>query len=289
MDVTGDGEGLVDVTDGAGDVGAFGRRAALIPELEAVSRLQVRQHVERFEALTGWETCNSYSVYDAGGAAGAQAAPMYHVAEESSVCCRQCCRNRRSFVLHVMRGGPGPRGAVPSVPVLRLERPWTFRPLTDSVEVYSPAGARPAPPRGDAAAAACEDWFLGRVVWRWALFSRRFDVRDDGDNTLFHVRGGIFSPWTFNIQDPRTGEVIGAVRKQWSGFVKEMFTDADNFGIEMPRGLRSSEKALLLGAVFLIDFLYFEDNDPNSQRHRGQHAGGSGAVGRAIFGGAGPL
>ena len=45
---------------------------------------------------------------------------------------------------------------------------------------------------------------------------------------------------------------VGQIRKQWSGMVKEMFTDADNFGITFPMDLDVNVKATLLGAVFLI-------------------------------------
>ena len=45
---------------------------------------------------------------------------------------------------------------------------------------------------------------------------------------------------------------VGQIRKQWSGIVKEMFTDADNFGITFPMDLDVNIKATLLGAVFLI-------------------------------------
>ena len=44
----------------------------------------------------------------------------------------------------------------------------------------------------------------------------------------------------------------GQIRKQWSGIVKEMFTDADNFGVTFPMDLDARIKATLLGAVFLI-------------------------------------
>ena len=45
---------------------------------------------------------------------------------------------------------------------------------------------------------------------------------------------------------------VGRVTKQWSGLVKEAFTDADNFGISFPIDLDVNVKATLLGAVFLI-------------------------------------
>ena len=40
--------------------------------------------------------------------------------------------------------------------------------------------------------------------------------------------------------------------------LKEAFTKADNFGITFPADLDVTRKSLLLGAVFLIDFVHFE-------------------------------
>ena len=77
---------------------------------------------------------------------------------------------------------------------------------------------------------------------------------------------------------------MGKITKQWSGLGKEMFTDADNFGINFPMDLdvkvRSialllarypviiilfpQMKATLLGALFLVDFMYFEKQNQNS-------------------------
>ena len=45
---------------------------------------------------------------------------------------------------------------------------------------------------------------------------------------------------------------VGKVSKQWTGFVREAFTDADNFGINFPNDLDVKMKAVLLGACFLI-------------------------------------
>lgn len=46
--------------------------------------------------------------------------------------------------------------------------------------------------------------------------------------------------------------VVGKISKQWSGFVREAFTDADNFGIQFPLDLDVKMKAVMLGACFLI-------------------------------------
>ncbi len=45
---------------------------------------------------------------------------------------------------------------------------------------------------------------------------------------------------------------VGKISKQWSGLVKEAFTDTDNFGITFPLDLDVKMKATLLGAIFLI-------------------------------------
>ncbi|XP_034517758.1 phospholipid scramblase 1 isoform X4 [Ailuropoda melanoleuca] len=52
--------------------------------------------------------------------------------------------------------------------------------------------------------------------------------------------------------------VVGKISKQWTGFVREAFTDADNFGIQFPLDLDVKMKAVMLGACFLIDFMFFE-------------------------------
>lgn len=48
------------------------------------------------------------------------------------------------------------------------------------------------------------------------------------------------------------GAEVGKITKQWSGLAREMFTDADHFGISFPMDLDVKVKATLLGACFLI-------------------------------------
>lgn len=50
--------------------------------------------------------------------------------------------------------------------------------------------------------------------------------------------------------------VVGRVSKQWSGLAKEIFTDADYFGITFPVDLDLHMKAVMLGACFLIVSIY---------------------------------
>ena len=74
-------------------------------------------------------------------------------------------------------------------------------------------------------------------------------------------RAPFFRPWTFKIM--RHGSQCGVISKRWGGLGREMFTDADAFGIEFPKGISAALKAVFVGAVFLIDFAHFEDNAGN--------------------------
>ncbi|XP_046501468.1 phospholipid scramblase 1-like isoform X2 [Equus quagga] len=58
--------------------------------------------------------------------------------------------------------------------------------------------------------------------------------------------------------------VVGKISKQWGGFLREAYTDADNFGIQFPLDLDVKMKAAMLGACFLIDFMFFESSGGNN-------------------------
>lgn len=45
---------------------------------------------------------------------------------------------------------------------------------------------------------------------------------------------------------------IGKISKYWSGFVNDVFTNADNFGIHVPVDLDVTVKAAMIGACFLF-------------------------------------
>jgi hypothetical protein len=45
---------------------------------------------------------------------------------------------------------------------------------------------------------------------------------------------------------------VGKISKQWSGLLREAFTDADYFGITFPMDLDVKMKAVMMGACFLI-------------------------------------
>jgi hypothetical protein len=200
--------------------------------LDDTHRLYVKQHVEMFEAITGWEGANSYTVLNERGA------HAFNVQEESGACARQCCKSNRAFTLHVCDDK--------NEEVIRIERPLRF--FWQEILVWDVRGSSGAESGGVV---------LGKVQKTIAFFSRTFKVIDVAGTHLFDISSPLFSPWTFNLYDVRRDgkPQIGAVKKEWSGLAQELLTDADNFGIEFPASLPQTSKALLMAAVFLIDFM----------------------------------
>ena len=95
-----------------------------------------------------------------------------------------------------------------------------------------------------------------------------FWIKDAGGNDILKIRGPCCmieccNDIDFEVLTLDGEQQIGKITKQWSGALTEIFTDADNFGITFPMDLDVKVKATLLGAVFLIDFMYFEQQQNN--------------------------
>ncbi len=97
---------------------------------------------------------------------------------------------------------------------------------------------------------------LGTIIRDFSIINRKYRVLNASGLQTTAIIGPIYRPWTFFVT--RQGKEIGKITKKWSGLKKEYFTDADTFGIKFNNKLDRTSKYLLLGAVFLIDFLHFE-------------------------------
>ncbi|XP_013384452.1 phospholipid scramblase 2 isoform X1 [Lingula anatina] len=219
--------------------------------LTQVDQLLVHQQVELLEAFTGWETKNKYQVKNSLGQ------QVYFAAEESDMCMRQCCGPGRGFQMHITDNM--------GQEVVRVNREfkccagccWCAGAdcCAMEVSVESPPGQ-----------------VVGHVRQATSGWAPKYTIMDAGMKTIFEVNGpccicqGPCCTWDqdFVITPPGGGEEVGKISKQWTGLIKEMFTDADNFGVTFPMDLDVKLKATLLGAVFLIDFMYFEQQNNNN-------------------------
>jgi uncharacterized protein YxjI len=207
---------------------AAGKNSGL-QNLERANSLIIRQQKEWGEILTGFETKNRYDVMDQ------MNNPLAEALEESdsvmATITRLFLKALRPFTMHLY--SPGGTG------LYKLTRPFRF--YFHELDVWQSNGAR-----------------LGKIKRRFSVLRRVYSVIDRNGNEIFELFGPLLRPWTFQIK--KGGQELGKITKKWSGLVKESFTDADNFGISFPSGIDLSQKAVLLGAVFLIDFVHFENS-----------------------------
>jgi uncharacterized protein YxjI len=197
--------------------------------LEAVDGLVISQKKEWGEILTGFETKNKYIVLDSTGR------ELYMAVEEGgSVLFRWFLRALRPFEINVRR--------LDHQLVIRVVRPFRF--FFHELNVYGAGGN-----------------LMGTIKREFALLRRIYSVFDPNGAQIFQLFGPIFHPWTFEIRDD--SKAYGQITKKWSGILKESFSDADNFGVTFPSDWSNEQKALFLGAVFLIDFVHFEDKGNN--------------------------
>lgn len=211
--------------------------------LMTVSSLFVKQQLELLEIITGFETQNKYAVKNQTGQT------VYYASEQSDCCSRNCCGPFRGFEMPIVD--------IYGHEIIHLIRPFTCnfcnccgccKCCLQKVDVYSPPGT-----------------LVGTVQEVWTFCIPKFKVLDPGGNVVLRITGPCCqfnlccNDVEFKVLSSDGQIEVGKISKKWSGFAQEIFTDADFFGISFPLDLDVKMKATLLGALFLIDFMFFED------------------------------
>ncbi|ESN94035.1 hypothetical protein HELRODRAFT_87723 [Helobdella robusta] len=218
--------------------------------LSQIDQLLVHQQVEIMEMVTGWEACNKYQVKNTLGQ------QVYFASEESDACARQCCGASRGFVMHISDNF--------GVEIVRVRREFNCCACYSccanldcckmEISIEAPVGQ-----------------VVGYATQNRSCLTPRYTISDACREPIFKLTGpkcicqGICCTQDveFKISTLNEADVIGKISKQWSGFGREVYTDADNFSISFPLDLDAKMKATLLGTLFLIDFMYFEQKQNN--------------------------
>lgn len=211
--------------------------------LTMIDQLLVHQKVELMEAFTGFETNNKYSVKNSLGQ------KVYFAVEDNDCCTRNCCGPLRPFDMRVFDNFRNE--------VIHFHRPLAcdsccFPCCLQSMEVSSPPGH-----------------LIGTVEQDWSLCFPSFSIKNANGDTVMKIDGpcctiSCCGDVEFKVMSPDGSTEVGKISKQWSGLSREMFTDADHFGITFPMNLDVKMKAVMLGACFLIDYMFFEKNQQNN-------------------------
>ena len=197
----------------------------MMERLATVEQLVIQQRKEWGEILSGFDTKNKYEVSDQDGNS------LYYAAEVGgSMLLRLILKARRPFTVMVVDSD--------NRSIIEVRRRFRF--YFHEADIVNDDGQ-----------------LLGRITKRFNLLRRVYSITDASGEAIFQLFGPLLKPWTFYIMQNDVEQ--GKITKKWSGLGKETFTDADNFGITFLRDWTPSTKALFLGAVFLIDFVHFEN------------------------------
>ncbi len=100
---------------------------------------------------------------------------------------------------------------------------------------------------------------IGAIQRKFSILTRIFVIEDPQGTELLQIESPFLRWWTFKLL--LNGIEVGRIAKKWGGLLKEVFTDADVFGVEFREpSLDVQIRKLLVAAVFLVDFTCFENN-----------------------------
>lgn len=193
-------------------------------------RLSLRQRKEWVEILIDFETRNQYAVR------GARGEELGTLAEQGGglgrVLTRWLLRSHRPLEAALCDRA----GAL----LLRFSRPFFL--LFSDLHVTDAEGRR-----------------VGSVHRRFGILNRRYDLRDAFGRTFARVRSPLWRIWTFFVEaeDGRRA----TIGKRWGGLLREVFADADTFGVDFSQAsFAPDERAVIFAAAVSIDFDFFENN-----------------------------
>jgi len=231
----------------------------LLQGLTTLPTMLVKQRPKGWclEVCCNFEVENEYKIYN----------PLLNnpshimIAKEKSGCCARCwCGPQRPFEMTIE--------TIDQREVLRFERPYHLRHGGmccfccdfgwQVVNVFGGANTQDA------------GQYLGKVMEKWSFFVPVFGIYDKNGTEVYRIVGDCCGcgNYTLKIFDPRvdideTNE-LGVITKMWSGTFKELFTDYDNFFINFPVAANAHERGILMAALFLIDFMFFERDKRNN-------------------------
>ncbi|KAL4228869.1 Plscr4p [Mactra antiquata] len=210
--------------------------------LQTLNEVLIHQHFDTLEIVTGFERNNKYRLCNS-------AEQQFLYAKEDTDCMtRQCCGNNRPFTMNITDNN--------WQPMVQLYRPfrcvgslcWCC--CLQEMDIMSPPGVT-----------------IGTVKQIWTPWSPKYGVFDQQGNQVFTINGeccycACCTDIMFPVSDASTGEEIGRIIKHWGG-CRELLGGVNDFRVQFPAEMDIFKKTLLLGATFLIDFVYFERNKNN--------------------------
>ena len=119
-----------------------------------------------------------------------------------------------------------------------ISRGWTF--LTSKITIKDAQGMQ-----------------IGILKQKFRLLKQCFTILDDSERKVAEITGD-WKSWNFVIKDTNDTQ-IGLVTKKWAGAMKEIFTTADKYLVEIdPAYSNNKGKIIILSCAITIDMVLKE-------------------------------
>ena len=98
---------------------------------------------------------------------------------------------------------------------------------------------------------------IGEIVQQNVIGKIRFS-REAGGEQVGSLNGENWRAWNFNVQD-RAGREVARITKTWEGLAKTMFTQADNYVVQIHEQLPQPLHSLVVASALGIDTALKQD------------------------------
>lgn len=226
--------------------------------LVASGGIYMKQKASLTEAATQGmcEKANKYKLYDQ-----TSGKKLYTAKEKSNCFGRMCCAPNHSAVLKIKEDdGPVAYTAY---------KPFAFTCCCaicgicqPEIQVYKGEWDPDKPDEGGELLGTAKAPTCGGVVTpKLDIFDKDHAPTGSMTGPMCCIGSCCDTKFTYkNTKDEEKGHIAKVVKKDAKGAAQEMFTDADNFGLEFDPSMNEAQRATMIGVMLLLDFWFFEED-----------------------------
>ena len=99
----------------------------------------------------------------------------------------------------------------------------------------------------------------GKIVQQNVVGKKRFALEDEGGRALGSIDAENWRSWDFAVHDEQ-GLEVARISKNWAGALRELFTTADHYMVQITGAPGRSLRLLIVGAAAAIDTALKQDD-----------------------------
>eukprot|EP00825_Cyclidium_porcatum_P016629 TRINITY_DN19584_c0_g1_i1.p1 TRINITY_DN19584_c0_g1~~TRINITY_DN19584_c0_g1_i1.p1 ORF type:complete len:396 (-),score=30.47 TRINITY_DN19584_c0_g1_i1:367-1554(-) len=240
------------------------------------SSVYIKQKLEIWEILCGCETQNSYGIFS-GDCNGQKTYTQIFKAKERSECCQRMILpgHCRSFNMNISSKIPVNRHDLTDFEkfiFLRMKRPYRCTYLCFERPIMEVSTVEQGVEK-----------YIGKIINPFSCCDLILEIYNKDNNLDYTVKGDICQlgiqcrgfpceacqEVRLDVLD-KDNHVLKPLTKRSPGCLKAMISDVDEFSVVFPDGASVYQKSLLISATLFMDYLFFEDNQQQSQSQLGK-------------------